>query len=219
MGISATQALDVVFSGIRGLIEKTPFFLQFQPRILNGSIEFYENKLLMLSGNSKSTTPLGYNVFCAILDEAAFYLDNEHRSVAQEIYESLQRRIVSRFGKEGLLMMISSPRYIEDFIMRKLDESKLLNPDGTKVNPHIYSVQLPTWKVKAKKGTDATSKFLFNQRTGAILAEEELAGAYGTYRVNTLEQEDFDDTFDVWEIPGEYISSFRQNPEKAKRDF
>ena len=97
MGTSATQALEVVFSGIKYFVEKSPFFQSFTPRILVGSIRFDAKKVLMMSGNSKSTTPLGFNVFFATLDEAAFYLDNDDKSVAQEIYESLQRRIVSRF--------------------------------------------------------------------------------------------------------------------------
>lgn len=127
MGINATQASEVVFSGIRTLVEASPFFRQFRPDIKQGTIRFTRQKILLTSGNSKATTPLGYNVFYAILDEAAFYLDNDDKSVAQEIYESLQRRIVSRFGNDGLIMMISSPRYVEDFIMKKLNESKELD--------------------------------------------------------------------------------------------
>lgn len=97
MGTSATQALEVVFTGIKSFIESSPFFIQFEPSIKSASITFDAQKITLVSGNSKATTPLGFNVFYAILDEAAFYMDNDNKSVAEEIYQSLQRRIVSRF--------------------------------------------------------------------------------------------------------------------------
>jgi hypothetical protein len=86
MGISATQAREVVFESIKNFIVKSPFFNQFKPTVQNESIRFKKENLLVFSGNSKSTTPLGYNVFSAILDEASFYLDND-KSVAKDIYE------------------------------------------------------------------------------------------------------------------------------------
>ena len=99
MGISAQQAKSVVFTGIRNMVTGSPFFMQFNPSVLTGTILFKQEKIILISGNSKATTALGYNVFAGVLDEAAFYMDNSERAVAQDIYESLQRRIVSRFGR------------------------------------------------------------------------------------------------------------------------
>lgn len=89
-----------MFTGIKSMITSSPFFTNRAPRIMNNKIFFAREKVLLTSGNSRATTPLGYNVFYAILDEAAFYMSNDDKDVAQDIYESLQRRIVSRFGND-----------------------------------------------------------------------------------------------------------------------
>lgn len=218
MGTSATQALNVVFAGITHFIENSPFFTQFSPTIKQGKITFEENNITLISGNSKATTPLGYNVYCGILDEAAFFMDDTERSVAQEIYESLQRRIVSRFGKNGLMVMISSPRYTEDFLMRKMNDSLMKDANGNLVAKDIYSIQLPTWKVKKPTEDDLEDWFLFKQNSSEIL-DMDLEDAKKLYKVNEILNPEFDITYDVWQIPSAYKNSFAQNPDQAKRDF
>lgn len=207
MGTSATQALDNAFAGIKKLISTSTFFKKQHPLILSGRIRFRDQNILLLSGNSKSTTALGYNIFCAVLDEAAFFLDTDLKNVAGEIYTAMQRRIVSRFGKHGLLIMISSPNYEGDFIMNKLEESKQF--------PNIiYSCQLPTWKCKPKDPDDERPDFYFNHRKG-IIYDEEPVGFGSISRVG----DPFDSLQEIWEIPGAFKDSFVQDPEKAKRDF
>lgn len=207
MGTTATQALDNAFAGIKKFIKNSPFFIRYNPRIINTRIQFTNPDILIISGNSKSRTVLGYNVFCAILDEAAFFLDNEDKNIAEEIYTALQRRIVSRFGSDGLLIMISSPNYEGDFIMKKLDEARA-HPDV------IYAAQLPTWKGKPIARADMKNKFYFNWRKGTIYKKP--PKSFG--KVSKVEDE-FDMTKEIWEIPGEYKPSFIQDPDKAKRDF
>ena len=219
MGINATQAKEVVFTSIRNFISESPFFTQFSPKILSGAILFEGQKILLYSGNSKASTPLGYNVFYAILDEAAFYTDTEEKDVAEEIYTTLQRRIVSRFGKEGLLMMISSPRYVEDFIMKKYDESNSRDEDGNLKATHIYALRLPTWKVKFDGNRASKEYFYFNPRLSEIVKEEDVVEQLTIRKVNYIETYDFDDTYDLREIPTDYLASFQQNPDQAKRDF
>jgi hypothetical protein len=219
MGINATQAKEVVFTGIRGFIWESPFFQQFNPKVLSWTILFETQKILLASGNSKATTPLGYNVFYAILDEAAFYTDTAEKDVAQEIYITLQRRIVSRFWDDGLLMMISSPRYTEDFIMKKYEESNERDENWVLKATHIYSLRLPTWKVKYNWDRNSEEYFYFNPRLSQILEEDEINEQLLIRKVNYIETPDFDDTYDLREIPLKYKISFQQNPDQAKRDF
>lgn len=115
-------------------------------------------------------------------------------------------------------MMISSPRYTEDFIMRKLDESREKLDSGEDKYPSIYSIQLPTRKVKAPKPFELKEYFFFNYRTCEIVLGEE-AQIRKDYKVNDITDAVFDYTYDVWQIPDTYKQSFLQNPEKAKRDF
>jgi hypothetical protein len=206
MGTTATQALEVTFAGIKNFIFNSPWFGNFNPNILSGTIRFSQNNILLMSGNSRATTPLGYNIFCGVLDEAAFYMDNDNHQTAEEIYTALQRRVTSRFGYDGLVIMISSPRYEGDFIMRKLEDAK-------KFPEYVYGRQIPTWKCKPIDKADLANKFLFNQKRGVIVSSAE------GLPVSLLEDAIFDQTKDIWEIPGEYRKAFQQDPEKAKRDF
>ena len=106
MGTSHLQAKRVIFRGISTLFQQCPWFQQFESHVLATSIAIENNRIELVFGNSKEETPLGMNVVCAILDEAAFYLDNEEKSVAENIYNSLRGRITSRFGNLGSLIMI-----------------------------------------------------------------------------------------------------------------
>ena len=219
MGINATQAKEVVFTSIRWFIDKSPFFAQFNPKSLSWTILFESQKILLVSGNSKATTPLWYNVFYAILDEAAFYTDTGEKDVAQDIYITLQRRIVSRFWDDGLLMMISSPRYTEDFIMKKYEESYERDENWILKATHIYALRLPTWKVKFSGDRNSEEYFYFNPRLSEIIKEEDVAEQISIRKVNYIETPEFDDTYDLREIPLKYKISFQQNPDQSKRDF
>lgn len=166
MGLTATQALKVVFESIKTFISGSDFFMQMSPKIgASGVIKFERESIELISGNSKVTTQLGFNLFCAILDEAAFYYEeantssgntanNEKTNVAQGLYEGLKGRISSRFGTEGLIMMISSPRTVSDYIMSKLSDASALDKNGKKAFKNIYGIQFPTWKVKDPKVYD-----------------------------------------------------------------
>lgn len=89
---------------------------------------------------------------------------------------------------------------------------------GNPLSKHILGIQLPTWKVKDKKRADLDNKFFFNPRTGKIL-EESQEDLEKQFNINFIDNPDFDDTYDIREIPGEYKESFKKNPDKAKRDF
>lgn len=208
MGTTATQALKVAFEGIKNFMKNSPWFMNFNPKILTGEIVYPHSNILLISGNSKSTMPLGYNVFFGALDEAAFYLDNDNRQVAGDIYESLQRRIVSRFGYDGLMMAISSPLYESDFIMTKLEEAK------QSFSKEVYACQLPTWRGKPIEKADMVNKFYFNSRTGIILDNPPEPGEPFSAVEKPFEAEQT-----IWEIPGEYRKSFVQDPDRAKRDL
>lgn len=56
--------------------------------------------------------------------------------------------IYLRLCQNGLIMMISSPRYPDDFIMEKYREAQKLDNKGNKLNDRTYSILMPSWKVK-----------------------------------------------------------------------
>lgn len=59
MGLTATQALKVVFESIKTFVSSSDFFMQFKPKIgSSGIIKFDREGLELVSGNSKVTTQL-----------------------------------------------------------------------------------------------------------------------------------------------------------------
>lgn len=229
MGLTATQALKVVFESIKNFISNSDFFVQLQPKIgQSGVIKFEKELIEMISGNSKVTTQLGFNLFCGILDEASFYYEeakstgntanNEKTNVAQGLYEGLRGRISSRFGENGLIMMISSPRTVSDYIMSKLVDSREVDKHGKKVFKRVYGIQFPTWKVKDPEVYAGDGSFLFNVKDNTVL-EETLEEAEKIYTINKLSDEEFSYDNFIWEIPNAFKSDFMKNPNKSKRDI
>ncbi len=152
MATSSSQARDVVFGEIKNRIDDSPWFQNYappDPRI-KSRIRF-PKKVNILPGGSSSKQPLGYNVLGGIMDEAAFYHDPSRgnsrmaKDQAEEIYSAITRRIKSRFGhlpkryqSMRLFIMISSPRYEDDFIERKYEEAR--------TNPRIFARRRPLWE-------------------------------------------------------------------------
>lgn len=143
MSKTATQANKVVFTEIKSRINESPWFQKYFPPDPNVKSELrFPKNISVFPGNSKSTFGLGFNLILAIMDEAAWYTDNEILDVAEDMYYVLQRRIRNRFpvSKEinPLLVMISNPRYTDDFIERKMEEAK--------DNPRIFSRRRAIWE-------------------------------------------------------------------------
>jgi len=126
MSTNAVQARKVVFGEIQRRILNCRWFNQLgmRPRDdIRSELQFPKN-ITILPGHSRETYPLGFNLILGIMDEAAFYTETDSHDVAEEMFYALKRRINSRFGKNGLLVMISSPRHVDDFIERKSKEAE-----------------------------------------------------------------------------------------------
>ena len=221
MGLKEAQARKVVFSSISNLIYQSSWFRRFDVEILKKSI-LLDGKIELMCGNSQETTPLGYNIFASILDEAAFYLDKEDKSKADDIFSALRSRTASRFGNNGLTIAISSPRDETDFINQKINESKE-NPEK------ILGIKMPTWEAKDREKM-SKEVFIFEPATGRILSKEEqsryeidegslidlsVRGAHKKllrFAEKVLNEK-------LWIIPMDYHDSFKKNPERAARDL
>lgn len=152
MGTSATQARNVVFTSMVNMISVSEWFQQFAYEPLGTEIRFFKHGIKNAKhhrqkpyisaycGNSKETTPLGYNIFCAVLDEFAFYLDNDSKNIAMDIYAIIKNRITSRFGQAGFVLPISSSRYEGDAIDTLYEKNKN--------KKDIYCTRKKTWEVK-----------------------------------------------------------------------
>jgi hypothetical protein len=147
MSASAGQAQRVVFGEIKQRLTTSPWFRRFcnEDRFGKHALQIMAEEirlpkhLVIVTGNSAETCPLGYNLLGAVLDEAAFLLTtgDGRRDAAEEIYHALRQRITSRFFHRGLLVLISSPRHVGDFIERKLAEAADPYPPDPNLSPAL----------------------------------------------------------------------------------
>jgi len=145
ISIRESQAIQVVYSKIRGKIERCKWFKnhKFVPdKNIKSEIKL-PKEVHIIPGSSTDTSAIGYDLFAAVIDEAAWLIDLPGHDVAEEHYNQLQRRLKNTFPEDWLLIMISSPRYVDDFIERKLEESL--------TNPKILGKRRPTWKAQPKE--------------------------------------------------------------------
>jgi len=124
MSIRADQSKRVVFNEIKGRIDNSPWFRNHYPPDPNIRSELrFPKGIVIFPGNSRETFPLGLNILGGVLDEAAWFIDNPGHDVAEDIFNAIHNRRKNRFGDRGLLVIISSPRYEDDFIEKKLQEA------------------------------------------------------------------------------------------------
>ena len=143
MGPSSRQVRNVIYSGIVEMIKRSPWFQQnYPPQSVRQDTVVFDKHVVIAAGNSTDTYVLGYNVLAAIIDEAAYLVESQdgHRQSADDMYTAVQRRIKSRFGNEGLLLIVSSPKHTTDFVERKLKEAES--------NGRIFASRRAVWEVK-----------------------------------------------------------------------
>jgi len=143
MGPTGRQAKDVIFASLKRFVGESPFFKEYEPDILATEIRFHKKNITLYCGNSQETMPLGMNIIFGNLDEAAWFLDTNDKSIAANIYGVMKNRITSRFGTRGFLMIVSTPRYWDDFITRLYRNSRELK--------YVYASQYKTWEVKDRE--------------------------------------------------------------------
>lgn len=144
MGTTAPQAKKVVFSKIKGRVDSCPWFQLFYPydKSILSELRFPKN-VYIVPGNSRETFPLGYDLVCAILDEADFYVDTEDHASADEIHQAMRMRLDSRLGSRWPWKIVSSssPLYEEGFIERKM--AAAADPAGG-----VFGRRRPIWEAK-----------------------------------------------------------------------
>lgn len=145
IAINAEQAKRVFFKGITTRIEKSPWFQgKYIPKA--ASIEF-DKGITVHSGHSQRESWEGYNVLVVILDEiSGFELDStsghEQAKTADAIYKMYRASVDSRFPDFGKLILLSFPRFKNDYIQQKYNEvvaekEVLLKRHLFKVDPEL----------------------------------------------------------------------------------
>ena len=125
IAINAVQANRVFFKGFLNRIERCPWFAGKYDAKAN-SIEF-KKSITVHSGHSQRESWEGYNVIVVFLDEiSGFDIEstsgNEQAKTAGAIYRMYRGSVDSRFPEFGKVVLLSFPRYKNDFIQQRYEE-------------------------------------------------------------------------------------------------
>jgi hypothetical protein len=146
IAVNAQQAQRVFFDNFAIRIERAPWFVgKYEKRA--GHFAFDKN-VNVYSGHSEREAWEGYNTLYVVLDEiSAFALDSasghHNAKTAQAVYDMYRASVTSRFDQFGKLVLLSFPRYKDDFIQQRYNDVVL--EKETKILKHTLKLdpQLP----------------------------------------------------------------------------
>ncbi len=230
MSVSASQAKRVVFGEIKNKTDYSPWFqkhyppnprirseLQFDPspeNIKKAERRIYKN-IYIIPGSSSGMAPLGYNLFCGIIDEATLWRDTENKDYVEDVYNIIRRRVTSRFMDNGLIVLGGSPMYSTDFLERRIKDVK----DGDITNVMVrrrshWDAKYPDYKGPMFYFHLEDSK-VFKTEEDMLNDRDKVAKRAGNNWKMALELYDKQ----INKIPMMYYEDFYKNPEGSKRDL
>jgi hypothetical protein len=148
------QAYIIYLGQVKGLLRGSPWFTRRGYEILKATIRL-PMEITLISAAADSDAIEGNNLFFSVMDEASAFRDTnlvkamgklEGQKVeksADAIYNVLRTSTNSRFPGVGKVVIISYPRYIDDFTQTKRKENEKLATGWT-------SGPLPTWEVNPR---------------------------------------------------------------------
>lgn len=117
---NAKQANNVFFSGLKTRIKLCKWFNGKYKQRAN-DIEFDKN-VRVHSLNSENEATEGLNIMVAVLDELDSFDEGDTTQNADKMYKTLSATISSRFDKNGKLLVLSFPRKVDGYIMKKYND-------------------------------------------------------------------------------------------------
>ena len=129
IAINAQQASNVFFKGFVNKITNSPWFMEKYDKkedgrpARNNEVNFIKN-VNVYSGHSERESWEGYNVILVILDEIAGFAvestsGNANAKTAEAVYRMYRGSVDSRFPDYGKILLLSWPRYRDDFIQQR----------------------------------------------------------------------------------------------------
>jgi len=146
VAINAQQAKNVFFKGLKGKINRSPWFAgKFEAKA--DSLEF-NKAITVYSGHSERESHEGLNLILAILDEISGFSQesasgNENAKTGDAIYRAFRASVDSRFPDFGKVVLLSFPRYPGDFISKRYDEVVAEKDVEHKTHTFVINEDLP----------------------------------------------------------------------------
>jgi len=235
MSISAQKAHEVVFTRVKNMVDKSPYFRERFPRDfrLNESLVWRTgtgSALQFKSGTGDSLSALGDDIYAGIGDELNFFrvIEASKRSYgeaydpAQRLYDVISRRMMGRFSAGGLplgkFFLLSSAQYPDDFIERRIREAE----ESGALGRTIKLVRRSVWE--AQRGVSIAGRPVYGEKRFRVEVGSDRRGSrlLDTYdrradEVFPLVADDVEGK--VITPPVELYDYFRRDVEGSVRDF
>jgi len=170
LATTAEQAKGTIYAQICGLFKYVKYFepLISKKLLVIGAEEIlYKSKLLSIkSGNSKSSSQVGYSIICLVMDEVARMegsdAEEEENPSALSMWANLGASGIS-FGKDARRLALSSAWFEGDPIQKLYEFAES--------DPTYIGFRLATWDLNPKYGRDnpiVASAYNSNPRLAAL---------------------------------------------------
>lgn len=204
MSTSEEQAKETVFGDVKARIQHSPWFSNNFPYDTDFKNQLrFSKDIWILPGSSKETSFEGYNILGGILDEADSHQVTATKDYASDGWDTINRRIDSRFQDRGFLLTVGQMKKSNGFAAAKYKE---LNADPD----NAHTVRMTIWESlgweKHFSNPDGTrDSFWYDMKKKEIVSYE-LAKFVGFPE-------------HIMEIPNVYKRNFQFAPEKSLRDL
>jgi len=214
--LNQTLAKQLDYARLKAMLESSLYFKEqfpFNPQI-ESELQF-PNRIIVRPVSGSETATIGQNVFGGILDEVNYMEHVEHSKKTHDgntydqataLYNSVASRRKSRFLKHGrlfgMLCLVSSKRYPDQFTDRKVAEAKKELSETGKTSIYVYDKT--RWDIKPDDFCGEKFRvFKGDQsRKARILGEHEKA-----------------DPHLILEVPIEYRTDFETDLLRSLRDI
>jgi len=159
ISVNTKQAKHVVFGKIKAKIDNCKWFrdnymydtrskleLRFDP---SDSTQVTKNRIYknvyIIPGNSSEYSAVGYDIICAIIDEATLYPKVDDKDQAETIFGVLKERVISRFNDKGLIVMMGNPMHTEDFLEKHIKAAAFEPGTYCVAERSIWDAKYPNW--------------------------------------------------------------------------
>lgn len=230
IAINSDQAQRVFFKNFLEVVRNNPWF-ENRYSEKQGSIEFDKN-ITVYSGHSEREAFEGYNTLIVILDEiSGFALEstsgNQNAKTAGAIYDMYKASVTSRFAEYGKLVLLSFPRFEDDFIQQKYKDAIHGVPNGNGIRPMLGDMETimreATLKIDPElpDGTEG-NEFQIKWEEDHIIRYAypyTFALRRPSWEVNPTKDLQTDYALDFYRNPGDALGRFACMPSNLKDGF
>ena len=180
VAINAKQATGVFFKKLKARFNNCPWFkrVNYNPSETDGAlfnefqftkdqIRLYKN-ITCHSAHSEADSYEGFNPLIVIFDEIGGFEPEK----AEDCYATLRSSSISRYNNKSLLIFISFPRSIDDYMMKKYNEFVEHN------DPEVYAERAATWEVNITKTKEMFAKDYARDPEGSRMKFEGIPPSY-----------------------------------------